>query len=50
MRALRGVMVLVLGLALAGPVLAADFQAGSEAYIRGDYAAALKEWKPLLSS
>ena len=25
----------------------ADFQAGLEAYNRGDYAAALKEWQPL---
>ncbi len=47
MRALRGVIVFVLALALPAPVLAADFQAGSEAYIRGDYATALKEWKPL---
>ncbi len=47
MRALRTAVALVLALALPAPVLAADFQAGSEAYIRGDYAAALKEWKPL---
>ena len=32
MRALRGVIVLVLALALSVPVLAADFQAGLEAY------------------
>ena len=38
MRALRGVFVLVLALALPAPVLAADFQAGLEAYDRGDYA------------
>ncbi len=47
MRALRGVIVLVLALALSAPVLAADFQAGKEAYDRGDYATALKEWRPL---
>ncbi len=41
MRALRGVIVLVLGLALAGPVLAADYQAGFDAYDRGDYLVAL---------
>jgi TPR repeat protein len=47
MRALRGVIVLVLALALPAPVLAADFQSGLEAYERGDYATALKEWRPL---
>ena len=35
MRALRGVIVLVLALALAAPVLAADYQAGFYAYDRG---------------
>jgi TPR repeat protein len=29
------------------PAHAADFQKGNVAYERGDYAAALKEWKPL---
>ncbi len=47
MRALRGVVIFVLALALSGPVLAADPQAGKEAYNRGDYATALKEWRPL---
>ena len=47
MKALRGVIVLVLTLALPAPVLAADYQAGLEAYERGDYATALKEWRPL---
>ncbi len=47
MRALRGVFVLVLTLALPAPVLAADLEAGLEAYDRGDYATALKEWRPL---
>jgi len=47
MRALRGVVVLVLALALSAPVLAADYDAGWEAYSRGDYATALKEWRPL---
>ena len=46
-RALRGVFVLVLALALSAPVLAADSQAGLEAYNRGDYATALNEWRPL---
>ncbi len=39
MRALRGVFVLVLALALSAPVLAADYQAGLKAFERGDYAA-----------
>jgi hypothetical protein len=47
MRALRGVVVLVLALALSAPVLAAGRQAGLEAADRGDYATALKEWRPL---
>ncbi len=47
MRALRVVVVLVLTLALPATVLAADYQAGLEAYQRGDYATALKEWRPL---
>ncbi len=47
MKALRGVFVLVLALALPAPVLAADFQAGLDAAGRGDYVTALKEWRPL---
>ena len=47
MRALRGIIVLILALALPAPVLAADYQTGLEAYNRGDYATALKEWRPL---
>ncbi len=34
-------------LALAAPVAAQDFEAGREAYKRGDYAAALSEWLSL---
>ena len=34
-------------LALAAPVAAQDFDAGREAYQRGDYAAALSEFRPL---
>jgi len=34
-------------LAHAAPVAAQDFNAGVEAYQRGDYAAALREWRPL---
>jgi len=47
MRAFRGVFVLVLALALSAPVSAADFQAGVAADDRGDYATALKEYRPL---
>ncbi len=47
MRALRTAVVLVLALALPAPVLAADFEAGLDAANRGDYATALKEWRPL---
>jgi hypothetical protein len=47
MRALRGVFVLVLALALSAHVLAADYQAGVDAAGRGDYVTALKEWRPL---
>ncbi len=47
MRASRIVVVLVLALALSAPVLAADYQAGLEAFQRDDYATALKELRPL---
>ena len=39
-------IVVGLALMLATPVLA-DFQAGLDAYERGDYHTALKEWRPL---
>ena len=47
MRAFHGVVVIVLALALPVHVWAADYQAGFYAYDRGDYATALKEWRPL---
>lgn len=37
-------------LALAGPVLAADFAAGMRAYENKDYATAIQEWRPLAES
>ncbi len=41
-------VVLALGVVLvAAPAWAADFEAGAEAYLRGDYATALKELRPL---
>ena len=39
--------LLALTLAPAAPVAAQDFDAGNEAYKRGDYAAALREWRTL---
>ncbi len=33
--------------AFAAPLAAQDFEAGDKAYNRGDYAAALREWRPL---
>ena len=39
-------MVIVLSLMLAASTWA-DFQAGQNAYDRGDYETALKEWRPL---
>ena len=47
MRALRTVVVLVLALALSTSVLAAEWWVGRKAYERGDYVAALREWRPL---
>ncbi len=47
MRALRAAIVLILALALPANVWGADFQAGLEAAERGDYAKALREWRPL---
>ncbi len=46
-RALRGVVALVLALALPAHVWSADFQVGVEALKRGDYPTALEEWLPL---
>ncbi len=43
----RGIVAVFLAVVLAPPVSAADFQVGWEAYERGDYATALKEWRPL---
>ncbi len=41
------VALFALALVLAAPVAAQDFEAGLEAAQRGDYAAALREWRPL---
>ena len=42
------VVMLLFAFALLTPAVeAADFQAGKEAYERGDDAAALREWRPL---
>ncbi len=40
-------MLLALVVVLVAAPAWADFKAGKEAYLRGDYATALKEWRPL---
>ncbi len=45
MKRLLVVAALVVGLAM--PALGQDFAAGVDAYKRGDYSTALKEWRPL---
>ncbi len=47
MIAKRRIAAVFLALVLSAPSLAANFQAGREAYERGDYVVALKEWRPL---
>ena len=39
--------VLLLTLLVASPAFSADFQKGLTAYQSGDYATALREWRPL---
>ena len=43
----RGILAVFLTMLLSASSLAADLQAGAKAYERGDYVAALKEWRPL---
>ncbi len=43
----RFLVVTALAVGLAMPAWGQDFDAGLAAYDRGDYAVALKEWKPL---
>lgn len=43
---LAAIVLVVLILSHSGPALA-DFEAGADAYARGDYATALQEWQPL---
>ena len=47
MIAKRGILAILLIILLSAPSLAADYQVGVEAANRGDYATALKEWRPL---
>ena len=47
MRALRGVIAPVLALVLVACGPSADLEAGLDAHDRGDYATALKEWRPV---
>ena len=44
---MRHLFVIALAVMLSLPVSAQDFEKGKEAYKRGDYAAALREWRPL---
>ena len=44
---MRHMIIIVLTFMLSLPVTAQDFQKGMEAYQRNDYAAALREWRPL---
>ena len=39
--------VLLITLLLGTPASAADFRKGLDAYIKNDYATALREWRPL---
>ena len=44
---MRCLIVLLLGIGLAMPAAAQNFVKGKEASDRGDYEAALREWRPL---
>ncbi len=44
---MRYLIIVALAVVLALPVAAQNFEKGMEAYQRGDYAAALREWRPL---
>ena len=44
---MRIILIAVLIVAFAAPLSAQDFNKGWAAYESGDYATALKEWKPL---
>lgn len=39
--------IIALAIVIATPVTAQDIDVGKEAYDKGDYAAALREWRPL---
>ena len=47
MKRLLVLPVLLLTLLVGNPAFSADFQKVQDAYDRGDYAAALREWRPL---
>lgn len=44
---MRNALAAALAVMLTVPVVAQDFDKGLQAYDRGDYAAALQEWRPL---
>ena len=48
MNPLRPILIAIaLSLAIVAPASAQNFQRGNEAYERGDFATALREWRPL---
>jgi uncharacterized protein len=48
MKSLRPILIaFALSLAAIAPASAQDFQKGLDAYNRGDFATALREWRPL---
>lgn len=44
---MRNVLAAILAVTLTVPAIAQDFDKGLDAYKRGDFAAALQEWRPL---
>jgi len=50
LQALSAMLTLVLVLGLTGPVAAADYQAGLDAYLAGDFEQAISEWQDVVES
>ena len=44
---MKRILAALLLLTLAAPAWGQDFERGQDAYVRGDYAAALREWRPI---
>ncbi len=47
---MKRILAVLLLLTLAFPAWAQDYEKGRDAYLRGDYATALSEWRPLRDS